>query len=188
MAKITVTPETFNMVFFEAPRIAEVAGEVADAVGLPADLEVRIEIDEVSPLGRSQLLSVDPVTINVEGGAFENAKKPRHMSETSIKDVLGRLFFRVKDRLSGGFDDAPADAELSLQQQTAWGAYAVGRAERAGITQQKPRRQYHFRNRHGFSDAADAVFERLWRGDGLTWADIQAACDETAAARESVGG
>jgi hypothetical protein len=186
MAKITVTPDTFNMVFFDAARIGEVAAEIADAVGLPADLEVRIEVDEVSPLGRSQLASLDPVTITVEGGAFENAKKPRHMSDTSIKDVLGRLFFRVKDRLSGGFDDAPADSDLSLQQQTAWDAYAVGRAERAGLTEQKPRRMYHFRNRHGFSDAADAVFQRLWSADGLTWADIQAACDETAAAREAV--
>src|SRR5436190_2696325 len=185
MAKITVTPESFTMVFFDAPRIAEVAGEVADIVGLPADLEVRIELDEVSPLGRSQVVSLDPVTITVEGGAFENAKKPRHMSETSIRDVLGRLFFRLKDRLSNGFADAPPDSDLSLQQNTAWDAYAVGRAERAGLTEQKPRRQYHFRNRHGFSDAADGVFERLWNGDGLTWADIQAACDETAAARES---
>ena len=186
MAKITVTPESFTMVFFDAARIAEVAGEVADTVGLPADVEIRIELDEVSPLGRSQVTSLDPVTISVEGGAFENAKKPRHMSEASIKDVLGRLFFRVKDRLSDGFADAPADADLSLQQQTAWDAYAVGRAERAGLTEQKPRRQYHFRNRHGFSDAADAVFERLWTADGLAWADIQAACDETAAARDAL--
>src|SRR5947208_15910206 len=101
MAKITVTPESFTMVFFDSSRISEVAGEVADAVGLPADLEVRIELDEVSPLGRSQVMTLDPVTINVEGGAFENAKKPRHMSETSIREVVVRLVFRVKDRPSG---------------------------------------------------------------------------------------
>ena len=184
MARITVSPEKFTMVFYDADRIKQVAEETADTVGLPADLEIRIEIDEVSPLGRTSVASLDPVTITVEGGSFENAKKPRHMSELGIRDVLSRLFFRVKDRLSGQFDDAPADGDLTLQQATAWDAYAVGRAERAGLTQQKPRRLYHFRNRHGFSDSADAVFERLWNADGLSWADLQAACDETAAARE----
>ena len=185
MAQVTVTPQKFAMVFFEPDRIKAVAEETAAAVGLPADLAVRIEIDEVSPLGRSTVTSLSPVTITVEGGAFENAKKPRHMSETGIRDVLSRLFFRVKDRLSGTFDEAPDDADLSLQQSTAWDAYAVGRSERSGLTDQKSRRLYHFRNRHGFSDAADAVFERLWNADGLSWADIQAACDETARAREA---
>jgi hypothetical protein len=185
MARVTVNPQKFDMVYFDADRIKAVAEETASAVGLPADVDIRIEIDEVSPLGRAQVASLDPVTITVEGGAFENAKKPRHMSEVGIRDVLSRLLFRVKDRLSGSFDDAPSDGELSLQQSTAWDAYAVGRAERAGLTDQKPRRLYHFRNRHGFSDSADAVFERLWNGDGLTWADIQAACDETARAREA---
>jgi len=185
MARVTVSPHKFTMVFFDPDRIKAVAEETADAVGLPADLDVRIEIDEVSPLGRSTVTSLEPVTISVEGGAFENAKKPRHMSETGIRDVLSRLFFRVQDRLSGSFDEAPADADLSLQQSTAWDAYAVGRSERSSLTDQKSRRLYHFRNRHGFSDAADRVFERLWTADGLSWADIQAACDETARAREA---
>ena len=71
-----------------------------------------------------------------------------------------------------------------LPQQVAWNAYAEGRNERLGLEVQKQRWLYHFRNRHGFSDAADAVFTRLWTADGLAWADIQTACDETAAARE----
>jgi hypothetical protein len=73
-----------------------------------------------------------------------------------------------------------------LQQQTAWDAFAVGRAERAGLPVQKARRQYHFRNRHGFSDVADAAFERLWNAESVTWADIEAVCAETTAAREAV--
>jgi hypothetical protein len=48
---------------------------------------------------------------------------------------------------------------------------------------QEQRRRYHFRNRHGFTDVADAMFERLWNGDGLTWAEIEAACSATEAAR-----
>jgi hypothetical protein len=186
MAKITVIPEKFNLVYFDSGRIAELAAEVAEVVGLPADFEIRIEVDEVSPLGRTTLTSLEPATVMIEGGAFENAKKPRHMSDDDVRGVLGRMFYRIRDRVLGGFGDAPPDEQLDLQQQTAWDAYAVGRTERAGLTDQKPRRQYHFRNRHGFSDAADAVFERLWRADALTWSDIEAACAETAAARQSV--
>lgn len=182
MAKVVVTPETFNMVKFDNARIVELASEVADKVGLPADAEIRIEVDEDVPLGRTRMTALDPITLSVEGGAFEDAKRPRHMSDRSIVDVLGRMLFRAKDRLDGSFADAPPDDDLTLQQHTAWDAYAVGRCERAGYSPQKPRRQYHFRNRHGFSDAADTVFERLWNAESLTWADIEAACAETTAA------
>lgn len=186
MAKIEVTPQEFVMVTFDAARIAELAADVADKVGLPADAVVRIEVNEQEPLGRAKVASLDPITITVEGGALEDAKRPRQMSDRRVLDVLGHLLFRVKDRLDGGFGDAPADDELTLQQLTAWDAYAVGRAERAGLPVQKARRLYHFRNRHGFTDAADAAFNRLWDADGATWVDIEAACAETAAAREVV--
>ena len=186
MATVEVTPQEFVMVTFDAARIAELAGEVADKVGLAGDAVLRIEVDEQEPLGRTTVVSLDPITIKVEGGAFEDAKRPRQMSDRGIVDVLGRLLFRVRDRLDPAFGPAPADDELTLQQQTAWDAYAVGRAERSGLPVQRARRLYHFRNRHGFSDVADAVFERLWRAESLTWADIDAACAETAAARDAV--
>jgi hypothetical protein len=47
---------------------------------------------------------------------------------------------------------------------------------------QRQRRLYQFRNRHGFTDAADAAFDRLWSADGLTWAEISALSDEALAA------
>jgi hypothetical protein len=184
VAKVVVTPAEFTLVFFDAGRITELAGDVADKVGLPADAELRIDVDEGEPLGRTTVSSLDPITITVEGGAFEDAKRPRHMSDTSVIDVLGRLLFRAKDRLDPGFGSAPADGDLDLQQHTAWETYCVGRCARAGMQPAKPRRLYHFRNRHGFTDVADAVFERLWSAEGLTWADIEAACAETAAARQ----
>lgn len=183
MARVTVTPEAFTLVEFDAARIVELVAEVADRVGLPPECEVRVEVDERVPLGRTQLTGLDPITIAVQGGAFENAKVPRTLSDRSVVDVVGRLLFRAADRLDPGFADAPPDDELTLQQHTAWDAYAVGRCERAGYEPQKARRLYHFRNRHGFTDVADRVFERLWSGQGLTWADIDAACAETEAAR-----
>jgi len=187
MPKIVVTPETFAMVSFDHGRIVELVGEVADKVGLASDLVIGVVVDEGSPLGRSRIDSLDPVTLSVQGGAFENAKVPRTLSEKSVTDVVGRLLFRVKDRLSPEFADAPADGDLTLPEHTAWDAYAIGRCERLGYQPQKARRIYHFRNRHGFTDVADAVFERLWNAHDLTWSDIAAACAETAAAKEPVG-
>lgn len=186
MAKVEVTPQEFVMVKFDAARIAELTADIADRVGLGADAVVQIDIDEKEPLGRTTVVSTDPIRIKVEGGAFEDAKRPRHMSDRGIVDALGRLLFRVKDRLDPAFGDPPPDEDLTLQQQTAWDAFAVGRAARAGLATQRPRRLYHFRNRHGFSDVADAVFDRLWDAESLTWADIEAACAETSAAREAV--
>src|SRR3979411_658478 len=107
MAKIVVSPERFSLVFFDAERIAELAGMVADRLGLAGDVEIRIDVDERVPLGRVKVVSVDPITLAVEGGAFEDAKRPRYLSDRSVLDVTGRLLLRVKDRLEPGFSDAP---------------------------------------------------------------------------------
>ena len=181
---IVVSPETFSFVEFDPAEIARLASEVAARVGLPPNAEIRIEVDERTPLGRTWLDSVEPIAIRVQSGAFENPKVLRTLSERNVVDVLGRLLFKAVDRRDPGFADAPPDGELTLQEYTAWDTYAVGRCERAGYAPSKARRLYHFRNRHGFNDTADAVFERLWSAQELRWADINAACDETAAARE----
>jgi len=186
MAKIVVSPERFSLVFFDAERIAELTGQVADKIGLPDDLELRIEVDERMPLGRTKISSLDPVTLSVEGGAFEDAKRPRHLSDRSVQDVLGRMLLRVKDRLDPNFENAPADENLSLQQLVAWTVYSEGRCERLGLPTQKQRWLYHFRNRHGFSDVADTAFDRLWNADALTWSDIDLICAETQRARDEL--
>ena len=184
MTKVVVIPEAFTLVHFESGRIQDLAAKVAGLVGLPADVEIRIEVEEQSPLGRVRVESIDPITIAVQGGAFEHAKKPRQLSDDSVVDVLGRVFYRIKDRLDPDFGQPPSDAELTLQQATAWDAYCVGRSDRLGLHPSKARRLYHFRNRHGFTDVADTTFERLWNAEHLTWADIEAACAATASARQ----
>jgi hypothetical protein len=180
--KITVVPEEFTLVQFEADRIAEVAAEVAERIGFPDGTEVRVEVDQESPLGKTEVTGIDPVTVVIESGAFEDAKRPRHLSERSVRSVLGRLLFRARDRLDPSFADAPPDDDLPLREHVAWDVYAVGRCERLGWRVQKERRRYHFRIRHGFTDVADEAFDRLWAAEGLTWADLQAVCNETEAA------
>ena len=185
MARVTVTPEQFVMTQFDGERILALAQDTCDRIGLAADLPVAIEVDERTPLGRTRLVSLDPLALHIEGGAFEDPKRLRQLSERNVQEVLGRLLLRAQDRLDPSFGDPPSDDQLSLAQTVAWDAYAVGRAVRAGLPGARPRRLYHFRNRHGFTDVADAVFDRLWNADGLTWADIEQACHETAVAKEA---
>lgn len=183
MAQVTVTPETFNYVTFDHARIVELVEEVADVVGLPVDAALTVAINEATPLARVKVESIDPIVLAVEGGAFENAKRPRSLSEDGTRSVLARVLFKIRDRRDPAFGDPPPDGTIPVNLLAAWDAYCEGRAQRGGLPVKEPRRRYHFRNRHGFTDVADAVFDRLWRADALTWADLEAACEETAAAR-----
>jgi hypothetical protein len=184
VGKVTIEPEQFTLVLFEPEVIIRAAEAIAAKVGIDAD--VHIEIDEPSALGRSRVKSADPVVLWAQGGAFEDPKRPRYLSERNVNEVIGRLLLRVKDRREPSFTSAPDESELSLQQQTAWDSYCLGRLAGLGYDVAKPRRLYHFRNRHGFTDVADATFERLWNANGLSWADLEAACNETEAAKAAV--
>jgi hypothetical protein len=84
--------------------------------------------------------------------------------------------------LVGGFEGAPAEAELTLGERSAWEAYAWGRARRLGHKLHHQKRLYDFRLQHGFTDASDAAFERLWNAESMTWDGIREICAETGAA------
>lgn len=176
----TVEPSTFRMVDFDAGQIAALTDELARKVGLD-DVDIRVEVDETTPLGRTELVSLDPVHIRTESGSLENPKRIRQFSEESATDVLGRYLLRAADRRRPGFGDAPADSDLSVPQRTAWEVYAVGRLARMGYPVRRQRWLYAFRNRHGFTDTADGAFEQLWHGEELTWAEIDRLSEATAA-------
>jgi hypothetical protein len=182
VAQVVLRPEKYALVDFDPERIKAIAEEVADAAGLPADLEVVVEVDDRSPLGRSSIDGMDPVHISLESGALEDPKHPRQLSENGATGAIGRLLFRAADRLTEGFADAPSDEDLPSAPGVAWEVYAAGRLARSGHQAQLQRWRYHFRNRHGFSDDADAVFDRLWAADGLTWAEIEALSEQALAA------
>jgi hypothetical protein len=88
--------------------------------------------------------------------------------------------------MSGSFDDAPADDELSLAHVAAWDTYAVGRLGRLGYPVHQPRWIYNFRNRHGFTDQADDAFARIWEAEDLSWDDLAALSDGAAATAAAV--
>jgi hypothetical protein len=169
---ITVVPETFTMVDYDAATIAECASTMCQRVGLPAGTDLRIEIDQTTPLGRARVTSTRPVALALESGALEDNYRPRQYHEGNASMVFGRLLLKVRDRLDPAYSDAPSDEDLSLELSAAWDAYATGRLGRLGYPVQRQRRLYQFRVRHGFSDDGDAAFNQLWEADNLTWADI----------------
>jgi hypothetical protein len=182
MAKVTVSPETFELVNFDNPTIVSVASEVADRVGLGADVPVRIDIDETVMQGRAAARVEDGgVVIDASGGAFESLRKAREFDVDRAQLVLGSARLRARDRLDPAFGTPPADDDVDVRHEVAWATYIEGRLDRLGIITARPQRRiYHFRVRHGFSDTVDRVFHRLWNADGLTWADLVAASAEAA--------
>ncbi len=185
--KITVTPESFSYVQFDAATIHRIAEELAGALGIERDIS--IDVDETTPLARIAV-DIEPgdagaIVVRADSGAFEDTRRPRHQSEAATATSLGRVLYRAADRLDGGFGEAPPDKELTLAQLAAWETYCVGRLSHLGIEANQQRWRYNFRNRHSFSDAADAGFDRLWAGDGLTWGGL-VAISEAASAAEQV--
>lgn len=176
---VVVEPAEFRNVDFDAAEIAAVVRTVATEFGVAGPITVTV--DESTPLGFSELVSVDPIHITVESGALEDPRVLRTFSPSLATDVIGRHLLRARDRLDPAFGDPPADADLDLCQRSAWDTYTVGRLARAGHGAQRQRRVYQFRTRHGFTDAADRAFEALWHGVDLTWADIEKLSADAAA-------
>jgi hypothetical protein len=50
-----------------------------------------------------------------------------------------------------------------------------------GFETHAQRWRYNFRNRHGFTDAADAAFDELWRAQGLGWGGVSAVSERARA-------
>jgi hypothetical protein len=180
---IRVVPQEFTMVLFDAAEIATIAERLRVETGLPDEPEIVVEVDERSPTGRVTIVSAEPLHVTVESGALENPKKLRMLSEDNVVDVLGLVFFQAADRLDPNFGAPSPDDEISLAHRVAWDAAAMGRMERLGYRAQRPRRLYHFRNRHGFTDEADAAFDSLWSARPATWAELVAVSDALVAAR-----
>ena len=179
---LTVTPETFTFVNYDHSTIPEIADKAATDAGLPGDADVQVEIQESTPLGRVHVDEYEPgpparVRIRIEGGAFEHLKEPRALDPVRVAETLGRVFFRLADQLNPDFGFEGDPEELKVPRQVAWDVYALGRLNNLGYSVSHDRWLYLWRNRHGFTDESDIVFERLWSGQPMTWAEILGASE-----------
>ncbi|MFK7919245.1 MAG: hypothetical protein AB8G14_14310 [Ilumatobacter sp.] len=174
-AQVTVTPEQFAMVAYDADEIATIVRELAErlAIGNP----ISVEVDERTPLSKMSAVidaasSDSTVVLRFESGALENTKQLTTFGEHRARLSIGKMLLRANDRLSGRFADAPADLDLTNAQNAAWDAYCGGRLARLGLGPIEQQYRYDFRNRFGFDDATDAEFDRLWSSTELAWSDL----------------
>ncbi len=172
---VTVTPEEFHFVKYEASAIAAVVAELAELLGVTNP--VHVVVDETTPLAKMSAevggtSSDATITIRAESGALEDTQHLTHFSADSARGALGRMMLRARDRLRPDFADTPGDLDLSLAENAAWDTYCAGRLARIGLPVNQQRFRYNHRNRFGFSDAVDAHFARLWAADDLGWADL----------------
>lgn len=175
---VTVTPGEFRAVRFDAAELAAVATELAEQLGVANP--IHIIVNEATPLAKlsAEFDGGSPdatVVIRAESGALENSKQLTTFGRERATESLGRMLLRARDRQRGDFTGVPPDVELSLAENAAWDAYCVGRLARTGLRVVPQRWRYNYRNRFGFTDRADAAFERLWTADDLGWADVVAA-------------
>jgi hypothetical protein len=144
MAVVTVTPDEWQFVAFDSGRIAAVAEKLLGEIGL--DVDLKVEVDETTPMGRVSTSSLQPLVIAVESGAFEDPKRPRQLSEQAVADVLGRLLHRCADRIDPAFGDPPPDVALTCSSRRR-GTPTPSVAAPARLPRAAPAPLYHFRNR-----------------------------------------
>lgn len=174
-AKVTVSPEEFTFVKYDATEIAEIVAELAERLEIANPINV--VVNETTPLAKvyeevDAASSDATITLHAESGALEDRKHPMSFSATNARESLGRVLLRAHDRMRADFADAPADLDLTLAENAAWDTYCAGRLARMGVETNQQRWRYNHRNRFGFNDDVDAKFDRLWSSDDLGWSDV----------------
>ncbi len=174
---LTVLPDTFEKVFFDVEQIqaafADAAGRVA---GLTSEFSATLTVDEDLPTARMAVVSLDPVAFRAEGGALENTRVPRTFGHDAATAHFTRLLLEYMDRTNPDFGAPPLGETIELGPRIAWDVSLFGRASALGCRVHKPKYLYNFRNRWGFTDAADAAFEALFSAGPTTWAAMQELC------------
>ncbi len=175
---ISVTPSTFTKVEFQLDQIVAVVEEVQATIGAlgPIGGDVELVIDEDQPTARMAVTSLDPIVFALDSGAFEDTRTPREFGVEIASVSLASLFIEYLDRTDDAFGAPPLGEPSNLADKIAWSVYTHARVQRAGYRVHKPKHLYNFRNRHGFSDAADQAFEALWVGQHLTYTQILELC------------
>lgn len=185
MARVRVTPETFELVEYDAGTIGALTEELAGRCGFPDGVTIDVEVDEELPLplvGSTADVVDGRAVLWFSGAGFEDPHHRARFDEALARTELAVGLFRAADRLSPGFGGAPADEDLTDAARGAWDAWAEGRAARLGEAVRRQRRLYQFRLYNGFTDVGDAAFDRLWEGDEFTWADLESLVERCAAA------
>jgi hypothetical protein len=189
MGRVHITPDPFTVVPYEISVISGLVEEAAALVGFPPAVEIDLEIDEDLPhplVGTASDVIDGRARLWMSGANLEDTHRTRQFNEPTARLELVQMMLRANDRLSEGFASAPPDVDLSLAERIAWDVWTHARVGRLGLPTRTDRVRYDFRLQHGFSDAADAAFDRLWDAPSLTWDGLRELCKETGAADRPV--
>lgn len=178
---VTVTPDEFTMVHFSNPELTRITEDLVAALGI--DQEVELVVNERTPMATLQLRSLDPIVGYVESGALENPKRVRYLSPQGATEAIGRILLEARDRMTDGFGAPELGVAIPVPRRVAWDTYIVGRLVRLGGREQRQRRLFGFRNKHGFTDSSDRAFTQLWDAESLTWNEIVGLSDSLIAVR-----
>ena len=171
---VTVSPQEFTFVSFDAGAIEALLAGLLDRLGM-GDRALQVEINEASPVVRITAERRRPDRDPGRQRRLRGAPPaPLAVGGQRRRPTPGASCCACATGSDGGFADAPAEDDLTLAQIAAWDTYSVGRLGRLGYHVHQPRWRYNFRNRHGFTDATDAAFDRIWGADRLTWAELRA--------------
>ena len=93
---VTVSPQEFRFVSFDAALIQRVAESLLGALGM-TDRDLHIEVDETTPLARIRIdVTGDSIVVHAESGAFEDTRRPRQQSENATAATLGRVLLQQR--------------------------------------------------------------------------------------------
>jgi len=185
MGRVHVTPDPFTVVPYDGEVIAGLVEEAAALAGFPPGVEIDLEIDEDLPhplVGTASDVVDGRAVLWMSGGNLEDTHRTRQFSEPTARRELLQMLLRAGDRLSEGFASAPPDVDLTLAERIAWDVWTHARIGPLGLPNRPDRMRYDFRLQHGFTDAADSAFDRLWNARTLTWDGLREICKETGAA------
>jgi hypothetical protein len=183
-SRVTITPAEFTLVPYPADEIVAIVEDVAATIGFPTDVPIQLDVDEelFAPLvGHMSDVAGGRARVWISGANFEDKRAPRHFSAEQTRDDLTVALLRAKDRCSDDFAAAPGDGEISRAERAAWDVWAHGRAAKLGVKVREQALRYEFRLQHGFTDVADAAFDRLYAAATMTWDGIREVCRETGA-------
>ena len=131
--KVTVAPAQFVQVKYDAAEIAALVANLAEQLGVSNPIE--LQIDETTPLAKivseldavssdavsSDAMSSDAVIrIAAQSGALENTKVLTTLGPVQTRVAVGRMLLRARDRMRDDFADAPADNDLTREENAAW--------------------------------------------------------------------
>lgn len=180
---VRIVPDQFTKVEYDPAVLAQWASDALVRVfgtGRGSWAEVEVRIDENAATTRMTLAALDPVVIEADGGSVENRRDPRRLGRQEAEIAFTRTFLELYDRTLEVFGAPVLGQDLPQRHRAAWEANLCGRVSRLGVRLHQPRYRYDFRIRHGFTDRADAAFNRLWEAGDTTWARIVALSDQAA--------